>query len=82
MQIRPVSDLQNNYNSIEKAVLENDQTIYLTKNGYGSMVMVSLENYSKLTEKVNSITAESNNVKKEHIGIIPKSKKIIDEDDE
>ncbi len=35
IQIRPIPDLQNDYNSIEKSVLENDQTIYLTKNVYG-----------------------------------------------
>ena len=52
IQIRPIPDLQNDYNSIEKSVLENDQTIYLTKNGYGSMVMMSLENIQNWQMKV------------------------------
>lgn len=48
--IRPVSDLRNNYSEIENLVKE-DQAVYLTKNGYGSMVVLSLEKYSKLLEE-------------------------------
>ena len=51
IQIKPVTDLQDDYNTLEKNVLENGQTVYLTKNGYGAMVMLSLENYSKLVEE-------------------------------
>lgn len=82
IQIRPISDLQNDYDSMEKAILEKEQTIYLTKNGYGSMVMMSLENYSQLTEKASNITSESDNTKREHIEIISRPKRVIDEDDE
>ena len=53
IQIRPVTDLQNNYNAIEKEVLESDETMYLTKNGYGSMVIISLDKYTALTENFN-----------------------------
>lgn len=82
IQIRPISDLQNVYNSIEKAILENEQTIYLTKNGYGSMVMMSLENYSKLTDCSNTVPLQAENANREHIEIISRPKKVIDEDDE
>ena len=83
IQIRPVTDLQNDYNSIEKEVLESDQTMYLTKNGYGSMVMMSLEKYTELTDKPNITTSTSNTTpKKEHIEIISRQKKMVDEDDE
>ncbi len=78
IQIRPVSDLQEDYNSIERA-LEKEQTIYLTKNGYGSMVIMNLENYSKLVEKQNSNTLQASN---EHVEVISRPKKILDEDDE
>ena len=47
--IRPVSDLRNNYSEIENLVKE-DKAVYLTKNGYGSMVVLSLEQYTKLLE--------------------------------
>ena len=49
IQIRPVSDLRNKFTEIESTVREG-QPVYLTKNGYGSMVVLSLEMYSKLTD--------------------------------
>ena len=82
IQIRPIPDLQNDYNSIEKSILENQQTIYLTKNGYGSMVMMSLEKYSQLTDETNMISQKPENAKREHIEIISRPKKVVDEDDE
>ena len=48
INIRPVSDLRNKYPEIEDLVLKEDEVVYLTKNGYGSMVVMSLEKYSKL----------------------------------
>lgn len=48
INIRPVSDLRNKYPEIERLVLKEDEAVYLTKNGYGSMVVMSLEKYSKL----------------------------------
>lgn len=52
MQIRPVSDLRNKYPEIEETVLHSGQPVYLTKNGYGTMVLMSLEQYAALTEGV------------------------------
>ena len=46
--IRPVSDLRNKYPEIEKMVLKENQEVYLTKNGYGSMVVMSLQKYETL----------------------------------
>jgi PHD/YefM family antitoxin component YafN of YafNO toxin-antitoxin module len=48
INIRPVSDLRNKYPEIEDLVLKEDEAVYLTKNGYGSMVVLSLEKYSKI----------------------------------
>ena len=48
INIRPVSDLRNKYPEIEELVLKNNEPVYLTKNGYGSMVVLSLEKYSEL----------------------------------
>ena len=50
--IRPVSDLRNKYPEIEELVLKEDEAVYLTKNGYGSMVVMSLERYSKLMSDI------------------------------
>lgn len=51
IHIRPVSDLRNNYPEIENLVKEG-QPVYLTKNGYGTMVVLSLEEYSNLVDQV------------------------------
>ncbi len=51
IQIRPVSDLRNKFPEIENIVREG-QPVYLTKNGYGSMVVISLEQYSGLTSDI------------------------------
>lgn len=52
IQIRPVSDLRNKYPEIEELVLKEDEAVYLTKNGYGLMVVMSLEKYSNLIKEV------------------------------
>ena len=49
--IRPVSDLRNKFTEIEDTV-KKGQPVYLTKNGYGSMVVLSLEQYAALTDEV------------------------------
>ena len=51
IQIRPVSDLRNKFPEIERAVA-GGQPIYLTKNGYGAMVVMSLEKYAELTDDI------------------------------
>jgi len=52
MQIRPVSDLRNKFPEIEDIVVREGQPVYLTKNGYGSMVVLSLEKYAELVDDV------------------------------
>lgn len=49
LNIRPVSDLRNKYPEIEQLVMGGEE-VYLTKNGYGSMVVMSIEQYSKLKD--------------------------------
>lgn len=46
--IRPVSDLRNNFADISKTVHETKQPVFLTKNGYGDMVVLSMEAFEKL----------------------------------
>lgn len=46
--IRPVSDLRNNFAEISKIVHENNEPVFLTKNGYGDMVVLSMEAYENL----------------------------------
>ena len=49
LQIRPVSDLRNKFPDIEK-IVNAGEPVFLTKNGYGAMVVLSLEAYSRLTD--------------------------------
>lgn len=45
--IRPVSDLRNNFTEISKIVHETKEPVFLTKNGYGDMVVMSIEYYER-----------------------------------
>lgn len=58
IQIRPISDLRNKFPEIEKAVGGGDP-VYLTKNGYGAMVVLSLDAYSRLTDGVEAALDEA-----------------------
>ena len=46
--IRPVSDLRNNFADISRTVHETAKPVFLTKNGYGDMVVMSMEAYESL----------------------------------
>lgn len=45
--IRPVSDLRNNFSDISRIVHETAEPVFLTKNGYGDMVVMSIEAYER-----------------------------------
>jgi prevent-host-death family protein len=46
-EIRPVSDLRNRFTDISKIVHKTNGPVYLTKNGRGDMVVMSLEAYEQ-----------------------------------
>ena len=46
--IRPVSDFRNNFADISRTVHETAQPVFLTKNGYGDMVVLSMEAFENL----------------------------------
>ena len=52
INIRPISDLRNRFSEIEHLVLSQEEPVFLTKNGYGSMVVMSLEQYAALTDPI------------------------------
>ncbi|WP_282923784.1 type II toxin-antitoxin system Phd/YefM family antitoxin [Mediterraneibacter massiliensis] len=51
IQIRPVSDLRNKFPEVE-TIVNSVNPVYLTKNGYGVMVILSLEEYASLTDNI------------------------------
>ena len=54
IQIRPVSDLRNKFAEIEGIVTATEEPVFLTKNGYGSMVVMSLKTYEGVTQKIGA----------------------------
>lgn len=46
--IRPVSDLRNNFADVSRIVHETGEPVFLTKNGFGDMVVLSMEAYEGL----------------------------------
>jgi len=46
-KIRPVSDLRNNFADISRIVHETSEPVFLTKNGHGDMVVMSIEAYER-----------------------------------
>ncbi|SKC57281.1 type II toxin-antitoxin system prevent-host-death family antitoxin [Maledivibacter halophilus] len=50
-QIRPIKDLRNT-TEISKLCHESKEPIFITKNGYGDMVVMSIEAYEKSLAKL------------------------------
>lgn len=50
-QIRPVSDLRNNFAEISRIVHDVGEPVFLTKNGYGDMVVMSVEQYEEFRQE-------------------------------
>jgi prevent-host-death family protein len=65
--IRPISDLRNKFAGIAKECHENGEPVFLTKNGIGDLVVMSVEEYEKiqgrleLYAKLEEAEAESSN---------------------
>ncbi len=83
IQIRPVSDLRNKFPEIEKLVEAEGEPVFLTKNGTGTMVVMSIEKYSELTNDIElkldeaEQEAESTNVRYTHEEVMESVRKKI-----
>jgi prevent-host-death family protein len=51
-QIRPITDLRNT-NEISEKCHAKQEPIFITKNGYGDLVIMSIETYEAMIENVN-----------------------------
>ncbi|NLJ61654.1 MAG: type II toxin-antitoxin system Phd/YefM family antitoxin [Firmicutes bacterium] len=49
--IRPSSDLRNRYSEISEFCHEHSEPVYITKNGHGDLVVMSIETYERLVGK-------------------------------
>ena len=62
--IRPCADLRNNYNEISKICHETKQPVYITKNGYNDLVLLSNEAYETYEEeRIDRLISEHLNKK-------------------
>ena len=52
INIRPVTDLRNKFSEIEETVINSNSPVFLTKNSYGTMVLMSIDQYSALTNEI------------------------------
>ena len=51
--IRSISDLRNKANKISELAHKSDEPIFITKNGEGDMVVMSMAQYSKIQLKLD-----------------------------
>lgn len=51
--IKPISDLRNKSNEISEIAHNSDEPIFITKNGEGDLVLMSMAYYSKLQLKLD-----------------------------
>lgn len=56
MEIRPSADLRNNYPEISKICKEERKPIFLTVNGRGDTVVMSIAEYQNMIEQINVIS--------------------------
>lgn len=82
INIRPVSDLRNKYLEIE-ALVEKGDPVFLTKNGYGKMVVIGIEQYSKmlntLEDKLDEAdrAAETDSSRLDHTSVFERARKAV-----
>jgi len=51
--IKPISDLRNKANKISELAHESDEPIFITKNGEGDLVVMSMAHYAKIRLKLD-----------------------------
>jgi prevent-host-death family protein len=64
--IKPISDLRNNFNQISEICHKDGEPVFITKNGQGDLVIMSMALYEKqqalleLYQKLGEAEAQSN----------------------
>lgn len=51
--IKPISDLRNKSNEISELAHSTQEPIYITKNGEGDLVVMSIQEYRKMERKLD-----------------------------
>lgn len=75
--IKPISDLRNKSNEISRLANESGEPIFITKNGEGDMVVMSMGHYSKMQLKIDLLSKLSTAQKQKAAGDTGKSLKDV-----
>ena len=51
--IKPISDLRNKANELSKLVHKSGEPVFITKNGEGDMVLMSLAQYGEIQKRLD-----------------------------
>ena len=54
--IKPISDLRNKTAEISELVQESREPVFITRNGEGDMVVMSMAHYTRLQAKIELLT--------------------------
>ena len=88
IHIRPVSDLRNKFTEIEETVVRSNSPVFLTKNGYGTMVLLSIEQYAALTQNIEKkldeadLYAQNSSFRRSRSDVFNQVRSRIDEQEE
>ena len=83
--IKPISDLRNKFTLISKICHEQHEPIFLTKNGKGDLVVMSIEDYEKqqalleLYQKLGEAESNSGSNTISHNDLMAKLRKRVNE---
>ena len=77
-QIRPITDLRNT-NEISEICHEKNEPIFITKNGYGDLVIMSIETYEQMLEtiEIDATIAEAE-FEYKRVGDLLDAKEVLD----
>lgn len=85
--IRPVSDLRNNFAEITREIQLSNEPVFLTKNGVGSLVVMSMEQYeqnrydSMVYDKLREaeLQAASTSERRTHDEVMQKARAVLEQ---
>jgi prevent-host-death family protein len=66
--IRPSADLRNNYNEISEFCHKYTEPVFITKNGQGDMVVMSIETYELLAGKMELYRLLDEGIESDKVG--------------
>ena len=77
--IRPSADLRNNYNEISQFCHQYSEPVYITKNGKGDLVVLSIETYERLAGKFELYRLLNEGLEAEKAGNVHPAKEVFDQ---